>query len=35
MENPVERARAGVVSCYGMVNYDRGVCWSAAILQSG
>jgi acetyl-CoA acetyltransferase len=34
-QNPVEGARAGLVSCYGNVNYDRGVCWSAAILQSG
>jgi acetyl-CoA acetyltransferase len=34
-ENRVEGARAGLVSCYGTVNYDRGVCWSAAILQSG
>jgi acetyl-CoA acetyltransferase len=31
----VPNARAGVVSCFGTVNYDRGVCSSAAILQTG
>jgi acetyl-CoA acetyltransferase len=33
--NRVEGARTGLVSCYGTVNYDRGVCWSAAILETG
>lgn len=28
----VENARRGVVSCFGMINYDRGLCTSAAIL---
>ena len=28
----VERARHGLVSCFGMINYDRGLCTSAAIL---
>lgn len=28
-------ARAGVVSCYGTVNYDRGLCASAAVLTRG
>ena len=31
----VANARAGVVSCFGTVNYDRGVCSSAAILTQG
>ena len=28
----VERARHGLVSCFGMIVYDRGLCTSAAIL---
>ena len=28
----VEGARHGLVSCFGMINYDRGLCTSAAIL---
>ena len=32
---PVPNARTGVISCFGTVNYDRGVCSSAAILQRG
>jgi len=31
----VPNATAGVVSCFGTVNYDRGVCSSAAILTAG
>lgn len=31
----VPSARAGLVSCYGTVNYDRGICASAAFLRSG
>ena len=31
----VPNARLGLVSCFGMINYDRGVCSSAAILQRG
>ncbi|MGZ3410930.1 MAG: thiolase family protein [Xanthobacteraceae bacterium] len=31
----VPDAEAGVVSCFGTVNYDRGVCSSAAILTAG
>jgi acetyl-CoA acetyltransferase len=31
----VPNSHAGVVSCFGTVNYDRGVCSSAAILQTG
>jgi len=31
----VPRARAGIVSCYGTVNYDRGLCSSAAVLKKG
>jgi acetyl-CoA acetyltransferase len=31
----VRDARAGIVSCYGTVNYDRGLCSSAAILTKG
>ncbi|HBP28955.1 MAG: thiolase family protein [Advenella sp.] len=31
----VERARIGMVSGFGMINYDRGLCTAAAILQSG
>ena len=30
--NRVEGARHGLVSCFGMINYDRGLCSSAAIL---
>lgn len=33
--NQVPGARTGMVSGYGMVNYDRGLCSSAAILQRG
>jgi acetyl-CoA acetyltransferase len=32
---PVPNATAGVVSCYGTVNYDRGLCSSAAVLTRG
>ena len=28
----VEDARHGLVSCFGMINYDRGLCTSAAVL---
>lgn len=28
-------ARHGLVSCFGMINYDRGLCSSAAILSRG
>jgi acetyl-CoA acetyltransferase len=31
----VENAKAGIVSCFGTVNYDRGLCSSAAILERG
>lgn len=31
----VENARHGLVSCFGMINYDRGLCTSAAILGRG
>lgn len=31
----VADAEAGVVSCFGTVNYDRGLCSSAAILTKG
>ena len=31
----VENARHGLVSCFGMINYDRGLCTSAAILARG
>ena len=31
----VENARLGLVSCFGMVNYDRGLCCGAAILTAG
>lgn len=34
-DNRVRDAQVGLVSCYGTVNYDRGVCWSAAILAAG
>ncbi len=33
--HPVEGARHGLVSCFGMINYDRGLCTSAAILGRG
>ena len=33
--NAVENARHGLVSCFGMINYDRGLCTSAAILGRG
>ena len=29
----VENARHGLVSCFGMINYDRGICTSAAIFS--
>ena len=31
----VNNAEKGVISCYGTVNYDRGLCSSAAILTRG
>jgi len=31
----VAEAKVGLVSCYGTVNYDRGLCSSAAILTRG
>lgn len=31
----VEKAKHGLVSCFGMINYDRGLCTSAAILERG
>ena len=31
--NVVENARHGLVSCFGMINYDRGLCTSAAMLR--
>jgi len=31
----VANAQVGVVSCYGTVNYDRGICSSAAVLATG
>jgi len=31
----VAEARHGLVSCFGMINYDRGLCSSAAILTRG
>lgn len=34
-QNQVVNADVGLVSGYGMVNYDRGLCSSAAILQRG
>jgi acetyl-CoA acetyltransferase len=33
--NQVPGARLGMVSGYGMVNYDRGLCATAAILRRG
>lgn len=32
-KNQVSNARVGLVSGYGMVNYDRGICTAAAMLQ--
>lgn len=32
---PVKGAKIGAVSGFGMINYDRGVCFAAAILASG
>lgn len=32
---PVAGAEHGLVSCFGMINYDRGLCSSAAILSRG
>ena len=34
-DNQVAGARTGAVSGYGMVNYDRGLCSAAAVLQRG
>ena len=34
VDNPVENARHAMVSGYGMINYDRGLCSAAAILRS-
>jgi acetyl-CoA acetyltransferase len=34
-ENQVPSARYGMVSGYGMINYDRGLCSAAAILARG
>lgn len=31
--NVVENAHNGLVSCFGMINYDRGLCTAAAILR--
>ena len=31
--NVVEDAHNGLVSCFGMINYDRGLCTSAAMLR--
>jgi acetyl-CoA acetyltransferase len=31
----VKNAQHGMVSCFGMINYDRGLCTSAAILARG
>jgi acetyl-CoA acetyltransferase len=31
----IENAQYGMVSCFGMINYDRGLCTSAAILGRG
>ena len=31
--NVVEDAHNGLVSCFGMINYDRGLCTAAAILR--
>lgn len=33
--NEMESVHHGLVSCFGMINYDRGVCTSAAILGRG
>jgi acetyl-CoA acetyltransferase len=33
--NQVDKARHAMVSGYGMINYDRGICSSAAILARG
>ena len=35
VDNQVEGARTALVSGYGMVNYDRGLCSAAGILKSG
>lgn len=35
VSNQVVGARHGMVSGYGMINYDRGLCSTAAILKSG
>ena len=34
-QHQVTDAEVGMVSGYGMVNYDRGLCASATILQAG
>ena len=31
----VDNVQNGLVSCFGMINYDRGLCTSAAILSKG
>ncbi|MGB0765825.1 MAG: thiolase C-terminal domain-containing protein, partial [Luminiphilus sp.] len=33
--NQVPKARLGLVSGYGMINYDRGLCSAATILAGG
>ncbi|MCQ8782135.1 thiolase family protein [Mangrovibrevibacter kandeliae] len=35
LSRPVEGARTALVSGFGMINYDRGLCSGAAILQAG
>jgi hypothetical protein len=32
---PVPKARLGLASGFGMINYDRGLCSGAAILAAG
>ena len=34
VDNPVKNAQHAMVSGYGMINYDRGLCSAAAILRS-
>ena len=34
-ENAVENARFALVSGFGIINFDRGLCTSAAVLESG
>ena len=33
--NQVKNARLGLVSGYGMINYDRGLCSAATLLAGG